>query len=176
MQGINFMVKYATATVVYLRATWAIYSLSLKNKKKICCEKTSYIFSKKVFLIFHEMELSSPKISLKRFLIFLTVVLSISFFQCKNISYIFNWSVINFFFFYCFTFCFQSKKISYVFNCGFIYFFFQCKNISYIFNWSDINFFSCFYCKKISYIFNCVISFLSFLSIKLLIVICCEKD
>ena len=39
-----------------------------KIKKKISSKNISYVFSKKVYLIFREMELSSPKI--KIFLIF----------------------------------------------------------------------------------------------------------
>ena len=53
------MVSVATS----LRATWHTFQPNLaKQKKKIHLEKISYIFSKKVFLIFRKIQLSSTKI------------------------------------------------------------------------------------------------------------------
>ena len=45
-----------------LKATWRIFSPSLKNEKKVHSKRISYTFSKKVFFISWVIELSSPKI------------------------------------------------------------------------------------------------------------------
>ena len=44
------------------RATWHTFQPKFKKLKKNRIKKISYIFSKKVFLVFLEMELSSPKL------------------------------------------------------------------------------------------------------------------
>ena len=56
--------------VVEYRSPWATFKPQLEKykNKKIHSEKISYILPKKSFLVFWEMELSSPK--LKRLLIF----------------------------------------------------------------------------------------------------------
>ena len=47
--------------VVIMGLPGAIFRQSSKNKNEIYSEKSPYIFSKKVFLIFWKMELSSRK-------------------------------------------------------------------------------------------------------------------
>ena len=47
---------------IYCGVTWRIFQSKLKKMKKIHPEKISYIVSKKVFLIFQGMKLSSLKI------------------------------------------------------------------------------------------------------------------
>ena len=64
----DFLMFSRIAKVVVHRTTWATFHPKLKKLKKNHFEKISYIFSKRVFLIFQEIEFSCPK--LKKFLIF----------------------------------------------------------------------------------------------------------